>query len=147
MVAGPPKSEAGIRRLAAPHSLLELLAAHIRRLQAPRPETLLFSELDGDLLDYSNWRHRVWLPVCKRSGLEGLVFHDLRRTNATVLVAEGVDLKTAQTRLGHSDPRLTLPLYAQATKCSRSPGASLVESRLFRAVRPRDRARPGLVHD
>jgi integrase len=49
MVAEPPKSEAGIRRLAAPRSLLELLAAHIRRLQAPRPETLLFSELDGDL--------------------------------------------------------------------------------------------------
>jgi len=26
-----------------------------------------------------------------------------------------VDLKTAQTRLGHSDPRLTLAVYAQAT--------------------------------
>jgi len=26
-----------------------------------------------------------------------------------------VDLKTAQTRLGHSDPRLTIGLYAQVT--------------------------------
>jgi hypothetical protein len=30
-------------------------------------------------------------------------------------VAEGVDIKTAQERLGHSDPRLTLAIYAQAT--------------------------------
>jgi integrase len=47
--------------------------------------------------------------------LEGLNFHDLRRTNATAMVAEGVDVKTAQARLGHSDPRLTLAIYAQAT--------------------------------
>lgn len=39
----------------------------------------------------------------------------LRRANATALVAEGVDLKTAQTRLGYSDPRLTLAVYALAT--------------------------------
>ena len=31
------------------------------------------------------------------------------------MVLDGVDVKTAQTRLGHSDPRLTLAIYAQAT--------------------------------
>jgi hypothetical protein len=40
------------------------------------------------------------------------------RANATALVAEGVDLKTAQARLGHSNPRLTLGLYAQATEAA-----------------------------
>ena len=30
-------------------------------------------------------------------------------------VLDGVDLKTAQTRLGHSDPPLTLAVYAQTT--------------------------------
>ena len=29
-------------------------------------------------------------------------------------MVQGVDVKTAQTRLGHSDVRLTLGLYAQA---------------------------------
>jgi integrase len=58
---------------------------------------------------------RVWLPAARGAGLEGLTFHDLRRANATALVLDGVDLKTAQTRLGHSDPRLTLGVYAQAT--------------------------------
>jgi integrase len=43
----------------------------------------------------------------------GLGFHDLRRTNATGLVAPGVDVKTAQGLLGHSDSRLTLDHYAR----------------------------------
>jgi len=34
-------------------------------------------------------------------------FHDLRRLNATTLVVGGVDVKAAQVRLGHSDPRMT----------------------------------------
>ncbi|MDA8043820.1 MAG: tyrosine-type recombinase/integrase [Actinomycetota bacterium] len=46
--------------------------------------------------------------------MKGFGFHDLRRTNATDLVLQRVDRKTAQVRLGHSDPRLTLAVYAQA---------------------------------
>lgn len=54
-------------------------------------------------------------PATKKERYEGAGFHDLRRANATGLVLAGVDLKTAQTRLGHSDPRMTIGLYAQAT--------------------------------
>jgi hypothetical protein len=39
----------------------------------------------------------------------------VQKPNATGLVLEGVDIKTAQARLGHTDPRLTLGIYAQAT--------------------------------
>ncbi len=35
--------------------------------------------------------------------------------NATSLVEAGVNVKTAQRRLGHSDIRQTLEVYAQAT--------------------------------
>lgn len=48
------------------------------------------------------------------AGLAGLTFHDLRRANAIGLVSAGIDIKTAQTRLGHSSSRLTLDLYAQS---------------------------------
>jgi hypothetical protein len=46
----------------------------------------------------------------------GAGFHDLRRASATVLVVGGVNVRTAQARLGHSDPRLTLSLYAQVVE-------------------------------
>jgi integrase len=117
MVLGPPKSDAGRRTLSVPGVLMELLASHLARrgTSADDADAFVFAECDGGVIDYSNWRSRVWQPACKAAGLQGLVFHDLRRVNATALVAEGVDLKTAQARLGHSDPRLTLAVYAQAT--------------------------------
>jgi integrase len=53
-------------------------------------------------------------PKCEAAGLQGIGFHSLRRASATALVQARVDLKTAQTRPGHSDPRVTLSIYAQA---------------------------------
>jgi len=71
---------------------------------------------------------RRWYPAAVGAGVgswvtdeatekvryEGLGFHDLRRAHATGLLAEGVDVKTAQTLLGHSEARLTLDVYARA---------------------------------
>jgi integrase len=111
---GPPKSRAGVRTLAMPDSLAKVLADHIE-LHHLGSEDLLFSTANGLPLVYSNWHHRHWRPACRKAGLERIGFHDLRRANATALVAGGVDVKTTQTRLGHADARLTLEVYAQAT--------------------------------
>ena len=63
----------------------------------------------------------------------GLGFHDLRRANATALVAAGVDIKTAQALLGHPNAQLTLGLNAQAIV---SLGAAAAESMAARFQRP-----------
>lgn len=39
-------------------------------------------------------------------------FHDLRHTNASLLLEQGVDFKVIQTRLGHSDINTTLNIYS-----------------------------------
>jgi integrase len=97
--------------------LADELSSHLKSLglTGADHDKLLFPNTEGGPLEYSNWRRRVWLPAVRAAGLEGLGSHDLRRTNATVMVVEGVDVKTAQARLGHTDPRLTLAIYAQAT--------------------------------
>lgn len=88
----------------------------------------MFPAEGGGPLDYANWRRRVWLPAVKLVGLEGLGFHDLRRACATYMVLDGLDPKTAQGRLGHSDPRLTLAIYAQTTgEGDRRAAAALAE--------------------
>ena len=68
------------------------------------------------------------------------VFHDLRRTAATVLVANNVDMKTAQVRLGHADAALTLKVYAQATTEQDRVAAALIDSHFADVV---DLATPG----
>jgi len=123
---GAPKSDAGRRTLSLPVPLVEALAAHLAalRLTAADPDALLFANATGGLLHAANYSRRVWRPAMIAADLatvdddgvyvSGPRFHDLRRTSATGLVAAGVDVKTAQSRLGHSQVRLTLELYAQA---------------------------------
>jgi integrase len=114
-VLGVPKSEAGRRTLAVPQPLTALLADHLRRrgLTAADGDELVFTSARGAPLRYSNFRRNVWLHAVAAAGLDGVTFHDLRRAAATALVVEGVDPKTVQARLGHSDVRLTLEVYAQ----------------------------------
>jgi integrase len=69
----------------------------------------------GMPLRYPNWHQRIWRPAGRDAGLPELRFHDLRSMAATALIAAGVDVRTAQTRLGHSSPAITLGIYARAT--------------------------------
>lgn len=132
----PPKSAAGHRTLTIPVGLTSLLSAHLaqRGLTGADADAFLFANADGGPLDYSNWRRRVWLPAAENADLTGLGFHDLRRTNATAMVLDGVDMKTAQARLGHSDPRLTLAIYAQATGEGDRSAAEKLGARLMPAT-------------
>ena len=114
-----------------------MLSAHLARrgLTAEHGDELVFTMPDGGVLDYRNFRYRIWLPATARAGVPTLTFHDLRRANASGLVLAGVDLKTAQTRLGHSDPRLTLGVYAQATSEADRAAADALEDRFFTLAR------------
>jgi integrase len=128
MVEGAPKSLAGHRTLTMPQPFVQMLAAHLKKrgVTAAEGEQYVFVGSRGRPLQYSGFRQRVWLPACREIGLADLGFHDLRRTNATVMVRMGVDVKTAQARLGHSDARLTLGIYAQATTDADRTAADLL---------------------
>ncbi|MEG2533639.1 MAG: tyrosine-type recombinase/integrase [Gordonibacter sp.] len=65
---------------------------------------------------YMNLDHfeRWWRPWRAANGFEGLKFHELRHTQATQLLANGVDVKTVQTRMGHANASITLNWYSHA---------------------------------
>ena len=112
---------------------MNLLADHLHRkgLNASNADALVFTAPDGGAIRYANWRNRARLPACKSVGLTSVGFHDLRRLSATLLVLDKVDPKTAQSRLGHSDVRLTLGLYAQAVAEADRSAADLLGNRFF----------------
>lgn len=146
MVARQPKSDAGRRTLSAPDWLMERLAQHLaaRRLTAADRDDLVFVAADRAGLDYNHWRQRVWIPATIEAGLPGLQFHDLRRTATTALVQEHIDMKTAQTRLGHADPRTTLAIYAQATKAADRQAAERLGARFSPPEATASRAARGM---
>jgi integrase len=58
----------------------------------------------GGYLRGSDFDRNVWYPIREKVGIpETFVFHDLRHTQASLLLAAGVDLKIIQKRLGHRD--------------------------------------------
>ncbi len=117
MVSQNPKSRAGQRTLSVPDWLMAMVSDHLaaRGLTGADSDVLAFTAPDGKPLHYSNWRTRVWLPATAAAALPGLHFHDLRHTAGTASMTSGIDVKTAQVRLGHANPNTTLRVYAQAT--------------------------------
>jgi integrase len=132
LVTGPPKSSAGNRTVTLPSTIVGLLSQHLATMAvSDDPEALVFTNTEGAPIRYDNWRRRVWLPATRAAGCEGAGFHDLRRLAATSLVLARVDVKTAQVRLGHSDPRLTLAVYAAAPVEADQAAAARLEERFF----------------
>lgn len=128
-----PKSKAGIRTVA----LDATTAAHLEYWKRRQAVELLkigikqddttpvcCSEKGGfvDLHNYGRW----WRRFRDRNGFGSLKFHELRHTQATQLFANGVDVKTVQTRLGHSNASLTLNWYAHAIPENDEKAAKLI---------------------
>ncbi len=54
-------------------------------------------------------------PAARRAGIVGSVgFHTFRRTFASLLVANGEDIKVMQESMRHASSRMTLDTYAQS---------------------------------
>lgn len=133
MIEHAPKTRAGRRSLRVPEAIMVMLSQHLaeRRVSGGDAEALIFVSPDGEPLHYSNWRRRVWIPARNAAGLGDLTFHDLKHTAATLLVEEGVDVKTAQVRLGHANPQTTLRIYAQVTEQADRAAATKLGERLL----------------
>ncbi len=119
------KTDAGVRELPLDREDVIRITRHITDTgrQGADPDSPLFTSPEGNRLNHSNFRRRVFAPACKSAGLIGVTFHDLRRTHATMLVAEGHDPKVVQERMGHRSISTTLAFYAQATSQGKAKAA------------------------
>jgi integrase len=118
------KTDAGVRDLELLPALRDELAAHKASAAFARDEDLVFPNATGRAQGASNVRRRVLARAVERAnerradaGLapvpEGLTPHALRRTFASVLFALGRELPYVMAQLGHSDPKMTLGVYAK----------------------------------
>jgi integrase len=117
----PPKTRAGERTIALSALALSLL----QRL--PREGIYLF------------WRERPPPPwalsrsmgeLCQRANVPRRPAHYLRHCHATLLAASGLDVKTLQRRLGHSQASVTLDVYAHALSEMDRRAAEMVDKAL-----------------
>jgi integrase len=116
--ATPTKTRNGRRRVhlsrVARQALREQLLA-----RKPNRAGLVFPSPTGLMWRKDNFMSRVFRPAAKRARLDGLTFHDLRHTCASLMIAAGANPLEVAAQLGHKDARLVLQRYGHLY-----PGAS-----------------------
>ena len=114
------KTKSSRRTLAIPAAVVALLRAQKARVleqalawgaeyvAGPR---FLFPVNGGEPMRPLNLTARL-RRLLRRAGIKGVQpVHGWRHATATLLIAGGADVKTTQSRLGHSSPTITLALY------------------------------------
>ena len=86
----------------------------------------VFVSHNGQWLRQSNVFRRVFRPLLARAGCPAVRFYDLRHTCATLLLANGVNIKIVSERLGHATVTITLDHYAKVL-----PGMQSVAAECF----------------
>lgn len=118
-----PKTINSIRNVPLNDNLIHLLQQYRKNQIIERDSNidiyfdnnLIFSSPTGNYLDESNVR-KSFKRILKRCNLKEIRFHDLRHTFATRLFENGVNPKTVQILLGHSDITTTLNIYTHVMK-------------------------------
>ena len=106
MITKTTKSPKSHRTIIVAQSLIDLLSEY----QKECTTEYLFENISIDGI--CSW----FKAFQKRNNIEVIRFHDLRHTHASLLLAEGIDLKTISDRLGHSTIKQTMDIYTHVSK-------------------------------
>ena len=129
------KTDAGRREVDLSPTLGELLSEYRTRSSHTAPDDLIFPTATGRRDGASNVRRRFLAPAVKRANealrkahsepIAAVTPHSLRRTFISLLLATGADVPYVMKQAGHSDPKMTLGIYAQVIASKTDHGAAL----------------------
>ncbi len=114
-----PKTKGSRRQVPLSDDAVGVLR-EVRRAQAEQKlrlggnygdRSLVFCNPDGSVIEPSSVSHR-FKELVEAAGFQGLRFHDLRHTYATLLLAKGVHPKVVQECLGHESISTTMDTYS-----------------------------------
>lgn len=113
------KTESGNRRILISDHLVSILREHKESQDRFRVDlesayhdwNLVCCYVNGRYFHPSRFSHKFRVLLNKH-GLEHIRFHDLRHTNATLMLEGNIPAKIASQRLGHSSIQVTLDIYS-----------------------------------
>jgi integrase len=102
------------------------------RLACPKGSyDLIFPNLDGQPMNYSNLITRGFHPARKRAGIRRIRFHDLRHTYASLMIRNGEDIVVVSRLMGHANASFTFNVYCHMLPRKRNPIADRLASLVF----------------
>jgi integrase len=105
------KTEAGVRKVPIGSGVMTALKAWRLRSRFSKPDDLVFPNRRGGFVNHDNMMHRVFRPLCRRAGVDGLKWHALRHFAISTWIEAGLSPKTVQTFAGHSSLEMTMDRY------------------------------------
>lgn len=126
-----PKTIASNRKIDIGPSTMKLLKEW-RLASTPGGHDIVFPTKSGHPINHNNLVNRYFYPALKMAGLNKIRFHDLRHTYASLLMEQGKNIKYIQTQLGHSNPTVTLNVYAHLMKPSNPSSACRLEESILK---------------
>jgi integrase len=124
---GEPKTEAGKRTVSLSAEMLKFINGTLFVELYVEPDWLVFRTRENTPVSMANFFKHFQKRV-KEAGVKRIRFHDIRHTNATLSLINGVDPRTLAGRLGHSDVRTTLSIYGKFTREGDKKAADLLGS-------------------
>jgi integrase len=123
----PPKTAAGLRTISLDADTVRAMKEH--RL-ANMSHELVFAEEDGSPLNPVAFS-AAFQDAVRIAQLPRIRLHDLRHTFATLALRTGVNPRTVQERLGHSNVAFTLGIYTHVTERDEQDAADAVAALIF----------------
>ena len=93
---------------------------------------LVFPTEAGNPMNHNNMVNRYFLPGLKKAGIGKIRFHALRHTYASILIEQKENIKYISTQLGHSNPTVTLNVYAHLMKKTNQAAALRFEETILK---------------
>ncbi len=125
-----PKSKASKRKI----DLGPVTMAELKRWKLACPPNdldLVFPDQSGQPIDHRRLPSGHYWPALKKAGIPKTKFHNLRHTFASLLIEQGENIKYIQTQLGHSNPTVTLDIYAHLMRPYNQASARKLENTIF----------------
>lgn len=107
IVVGTPKTDAGIRDVAVPPHVAEILRAHMTTYTGKGPESFVFTTTRGRRLSQIAFTKTVKKGFAS-VGKPDMRVHDLRHVGATLAAQAGATTKELMRRIGHTTPAMAM---------------------------------------
>ena len=138
-VQKPPKSASGNRTLSMGTELTSVLksakAEHCAKVLSGQMQhtDYVIHKSNGEPYNPDSITQK-WERFLEKNNLRKLRLHDLRHSCATLMIANGIDPKTVQYRLGHADISITMNTYAHCTPQMDQAAAQTMDKVVFAAM-------------
>ncbi|MHC1694036.1 MAG: tyrosine-type recombinase/integrase [Eubacteriales bacterium] len=96
-------------------------------------DDLVCCKSDGTAYNPGSFSHR-FNDFLKKHGLREIRLHDIRHSNASLMLKYNVPAKVASQRLGHSSIGITLDLYSHVLGDMETEAASKIDEGIFKKL-------------